>query len=100
MIPSLPPPPGSRSHFSVSKSFYPFRPSSFVIWISILLLAGCAVGPNYHRLPLNLPAEFRGAPVTQTNSLADLPWWNVFPDQTLQELIREALTNNYDLRIA
>jgi multidrug efflux system outer membrane protein len=64
-----------------------------------LLIAGCAVGPNYHRPPLNLPSQFRGGS-TQTNSLAQLPWWDVFQDQTLQSLIREALTNNYDVRIA
>src|SRR5581483_8099793 len=31
---------------------------------------------------------------------ADLAWWEVYKDNTLQGLIREALTNNYDLRIA
>ena len=34
-----------------------------------------------------------------TNSLADLPWWGVFKDPVLQDLVRVALTNNYDLRI-
>ena len=67
----------------------------------LLLLAGCAVGPNYHRPTNNAPEQFRGAPATAaTNSLADLPWWQVFQDPTLQDLIRAALTNNYDLRIA
>ena len=65
------------------------------------LLWGCAVGPDYHRPPLDVPPEFRGAPIpASTNSLADLPWWEVFPDETLQELLRIAFTNNYDLRIA
>ena len=35
-----------------------------------------------------------------TNSLADLPWWEVFHDPALQHLISLSLTNNYDLRIA
>jgi multidrug efflux system outer membrane protein len=35
-----------------------------------------------------------------TNSFANLQWWEVFHDDTLQTLIRAALTNNYDLRIA
>ena len=34
-----------------------------------------------------------------TNSLADLPWWSVFKDPVLQDLVRTALTNSYDLRI-
>src|SRR6185369_10098745 len=33
-------------------------------------------------------------------SFAELEWWNVYRDTTLQALVREALTNNYDLRIA
>jgi len=62
---------------------------------------GCAVGPNYKRPPLNLPGEFRGPSENAvTNSLADLPWWETFKDENLHDLIRAALTNNYDLRIA
>jgi multidrug efflux system outer membrane protein len=67
----------------------------------VTLLAGCAVGPNYHRPAVDSPANFRdAAAMTSTNSLADLPWWSVFKDPTLQKLIETALTNNYDLRIA
>jgi multidrug efflux system outer membrane protein len=65
-----------------------------------LTLAGCAVGPNYHRPAVDAPAGFRDAHnEVLTNSLADLPWWGVFKDPALQDLIRIALTNNYDLRI-
>ncbi len=65
------------------------------------LLAGCAVGPNYHRPAVETPAAFRGAAETNApESLADLPGWGVFKDPALQDLIRAALTNNYDLRIA
>jgi multidrug efflux system outer membrane protein len=70
-------------------------------WVLVLVLDGCAVGPNYKRPPLNLSREFRGPPITAaTNSLGDLPWWEIFKDENLHELIRAALTNNYDLRIA
>src|SRR5579871_2415018 len=65
-----------------------------------LTLAGCAVGPNYKRPPVNAPASFRGATnQVSTNSLADLPWWSVFKDPVLHDLVRTALTNNYDLQI-
>jgi len=48
---------------------------------------------------LHRRTPFRDAPsAASTNSLADLPWWSVFKDQTLQNLIQTALTNNYDLR--
>lgn len=68
--------------------------------LTVLALAGCAVGPKYQRPVVNAPAGFRGASnhVT-TNSLADLPWWGVFKDPVLQDLIHTSLTNNYDLRI-
>jgi multidrug efflux system outer membrane protein len=65
-----------------------------------ILVGGCAVGPNYKRPPINAPAAFRGETTISTNSFASLPWWQVFQDDTLQILIRTALTNNYDLRIA
>jgi len=65
-----------------------------------LFIPGCAVGPNYRRPAVNSPAAFRGEDHATTNSFADLPWWQVFHDDTLQGLIRSALTNNYDLRVA
>jgi multidrug efflux system outer membrane protein len=70
----------------------------FVVWT--LFLTGCAVGPNYKRPSINAPETFRGETEISTNSFASLPWWQVFHDETLQNLIRTALTNNYDLRIA
>lgn len=65
-----------------------------------LLLAGCAVGPDYKKPVVNAPAGFRFDAVAATNSFASLPWWEVFNDPVLQDLIRTALTNNYDLQQA
>src|SRR6516164_3432790 len=66
-----------------------------------VILAGCKVGPDYKRPALDVPGNFRNAPEKPaTNSLADLSWYELFPDENLQNLIRIALTNNYDLRIA
>jgi multidrug efflux system outer membrane protein len=70
-----------------------------------LLLTGCTVGPNYVRPPIATPPAYRGAddaPVTSAdqNSLGDENWANVFNEPELQELIRTALVNNYDVRIA
>lgn len=65
------------------------------------LLLGCAVGPNYRRPAVNVPAKFRGAEgAVQQASIADLPWWDVFKDPELTKLVQTALANNYDLRIA
>jgi len=67
---------------------------------ALALLTGCAMGPNYERPALNTPASYRFSTSLATNSLGDLPWWEVFKDPTLQVLIRSALTNNYDLKRA
>jgi multidrug efflux system outer membrane protein len=65
------------------------------------LLTSCAIGPDFKRPAVSGPERFRGAPETaSTNSLADLPWWSVFNDPALQEIVRVALTNNYNLRMA
>ena len=65
-----------------------------------LLLAGCAVGPNYKPPAVGTPGNYRFAISETTNSFGDLPWWEVFQDPALQELIHTALTNNYDLKQA
>ena len=79
----------------------PATPSCLCVILSLVLLSdGCAVGPNYHRPAVNTPESFRGQINTSTNSFGNLPWWRVFKDEALQSLIRTALTNNYDLRIA
>ena len=67
---------------------------------SLAMLGGCAVGPNYKRPALDTPGSYRFAPSEGTNSLGDLPWWQVFKDPVLQDLIHTALTNNYDLKQA
>jgi len=80
------------------------KAGTFSVWILgfgfTALVGGCAVGPNYQRPPVNAPSAFRGDAKISTNSFANFPWWQVFHDDTLQNLIRTALTNNYDLRIA
>ncbi len=64
------------------------------------MLASCAVGPNYQRPAVNAPPTFRDEKTGTNGATAELAWWQVYQDETLQALIREALTNNYDIRIA
>jgi multidrug efflux system outer membrane protein len=67
----------------------------------LLFITGCTLGPDYQRPPVLTPDNYRGVQGTPVaESLADTPWWEVFKDPVLQELIREALNNNYDLRTA
>jgi multidrug efflux system outer membrane protein len=79
------------------------RPLLIAIAAGTIVLAGCTVGPNYSRPPVQTPANFRAPaplPPPESASLADLKWFEVFHDQQLQELIRVALKQNYDLRDA
>ena len=69
------------------------------------MLVGCMVGPKYHRPAVQTPNSFRDLAdnpqlQAQTASYADLPWWQVFQDPKLQELVRTALKQNYDLQLA
>ena len=69
--------------------------------LAFVAAAGCAVGPNYHRPRVEAPPAFRFAErEASAASIADLPWWEVFPDAALQALLRRALVSNFDLRIA
>ena len=96
----------------------------------LLAMAGCMMGPNYQRPKVDTPAEYRGAtqnapagstttataPVANVTAvavpagngtaaaspatLADLAWWQLYDDPVLQQLLQEALKNNYDVQIA
>jgi multidrug efflux system outer membrane protein len=59
-----------------------------------LLLAGCMVGPDYHRPAIDAPGAYRvdsQASIASPESLGDEKWWEVFQDPVLQQLIRTAL---------
>jgi multidrug efflux system outer membrane protein len=63
--------------------------------------AACSFAPKYERPEAGVPKEsFRFAKPGEASSVADLPWWEVFKDPTLQALIREALAANQDLALA
>jgi multidrug efflux system outer membrane protein len=64
-----------------------------------LALGGCALGPDYERPALPTPSAFRDQ-VAEESSIADLPWFQVFQDEVLQSLVREALTSNRNLLAA
>jgi multidrug efflux system outer membrane protein len=70
-----------------------------------ILMTGCMVGPNYRRPVIQTPTVYRDLSEnpqaqTQAASFADLPWWQVFRDPQMQELIRAALKESYDLQLA
>ena len=70
-----------------------------------LSLCACKVGPNYKRPATSVPDQYRGlAPEASQQAgaqpFAEMQWASVYQDEALEALIKESLTNNYDLRIA
>jgi len=64
--------------------------------VTMGLLSGCTVGPNYHKPAVTVPTAYHGPNENQQDqaqaaSFADLPWWQIFQDSVLQDLIRRAL---------
>ncbi|MFY9912408.1 MAG: TolC family protein, partial [Candidatus Sulfotelmatobacter sp.] len=95
--------------------------SAATVLLAAFSLSACAVGPNYKRPAVDVPGMYRGGtaespsaganvqsepanpkePTSESaQSLGDEKWWEVFQDRELQSLIRTALKNNYDVRIA
>jgi multidrug efflux system outer membrane protein len=75
------------------------------LFLVSIVAAGCTVGPNYQRPPAGAPDAFRGQTPDQpsageTSSLGDERWWQVFQDESLQALIRDALEHNYNVKMA
>ena len=73
--------------------------------LMLVAVTGCNVGPKYTRPTAPVPPAFRGADDAQVSSgpkdsLGDQQWAQVFREPELQDLIRAAIKNNFDLRIA
>jgi len=64
-----------------------------------VLIAGCAVGPDYRRPEVELPAAWQGAPAEGVKGVRDR-WWTLYADPVLDRLVEEALANNLDLALA
>ena len=68
------------------------------------LLSGSAAGQKkYQRPEVKTPDTFRGSDAVappDANSIGDLKWFEVFKDEQLQKLVRTAMEQNYDLRLA
>ncbi|HKA59304.1 MAG TPA: efflux transporter outer membrane subunit [Gemmatimonadales bacterium] len=69
--------------------------------VAALVVAACAVGPNFKTPVTAVPAHWRDSTISpQDSSYANLAWWEVLGDTTLQQLVRVALRENRDLHIA
>lgn len=70
-----------------------------ILLLAALSLAGCAVGPDYQRPDVPIPAQWQVS-IQQANDLANTQWWNQFRDPVLDNLIQTALQENKDVQIA
>ena len=73
-----------------------------IIVFALVLLSGCAVGPNYKPPPTSVGNSFANVPtnVVSSGEAGLARWWKGFNDARLDSLVESALTNNHDLRIA
>ena len=63
------------------------------------LLAGCMVGPDYHRPEVETPDAYTYEP-EKVAETANTEWWKQFDDPVLDQLIAESLVNNKNVKIA
>jgi outer membrane protein, multidrug efflux system len=86
------------------ETFVPVRRcSSFflVLLLILFMMAGCAVGPDFRKPEMGMPAAWVGAPHSEAALETDLArWWTVFEDQTLTSLVTRAVESNLDLKLA
>src|SRR6266852_2573391 len=75
----------------------------FIVVVSVST-ASCTLGPNYRRPTIGLPSAYRDTTVAVAQpgpaSVADVQWFDLFKDDTLGQLVRTALAQNFDLQIA
>ncbi len=72
------------------------RPAALVV----LLFPACMLGPDFDRPAVDVPEGWRDLPAAEAESLANTPWWEMYGDPELGRLIRIALEENQDLKIA
>lgn len=98
----------------MNKQMKPLKPDwrpvmlSVLVGSAVLLMSGCSLIPTYERPAMAVPAQLpdasqgasQGADAKAAKAVAELPWASYFPDQHLQGLIKLALDNNRDLRVA
>ena len=71
-----------------------------VLALSLLLAPACKLGPGYKRPPIVTPDHWREIETAESNTIANTPWWELFQDEQLKQLIQTAINENKDLKIA
>ncbi len=74
--------------------------TAFLRFTPVLLLAGCAVGPDYQSPEFDEATPFAAASSAASEESFPLDWWGQINDPVLQDLLRVAAEQNLDLKIA
>lgn len=69
-------------------------------WIFLLLVGGCAIGPNYEKPLIDLPSVWQNKLEKEDANKEEFKWWENFNDPILVTLIETGIQNNLDLQIA
>jgi outer membrane protein, multidrug efflux system len=80
-------------YISISTSIF------FKVFIVLVFFYSCKLGPDYIRKTETVPLSYRQDFRSDT-TIANTPWWNLFRDTVLVNLIHETLDNNKDLKTA
>lgn len=72
---------------------------ALILAIGGVLLEGCTVGPRFKPPIVQVPSTWR-VPVSESASLGNEKWWDLFQDPVLQQLIRTALAHNTNIQTA
>ncbi|MES2647070.1 MAG: efflux transporter outer membrane subunit [Bacteroidota bacterium] len=68
--------------------------------LTVCILAGCKVSQPYRQPESVVGDQYRDQQINDTNTLASLPYTELFSDTILQNLIRSGISENLDLKIA
>lgn len=71
----------------------------YAVLVAVLFPA-CMLGPDFERPAVDVPEGWRDLPAAEAASIANTPWWEMFGDPELTRLIKIALEENQDLKIA
>ena len=84
--------------FNSTRNASSLRTAAVALLLAVPLSA-CMVGPDYRRPEVEVPAAWRLGE-TEAGILSNIAWWDQFEDPALSDLVRTALANNKDLKIA
>ena len=77
-----------------------FHRPTVLLCTAVLMLAGCDLGPDYHRPSLDIPEAYRATPQSAAAAWPSADWWRGFNSPELNALIEQARAQNFDIAAA